>query len=153
DSGDTNGRAVSLTNYNITGLAPAPIYYGFGVSSLTIDGGSGNDTLTVVGTSPSIPVIFNGGGGNDTLAGPNTTNTWNLTTSGAGNVNGAIAFSSVENLVGGTQVDTFVFAPASRENTINGGGAPAGQGDWLDFRAATTAVSANLATGKVSGVT
>jgi hypothetical protein len=153
DSGDTNGRAATLTSYSLTGLAPAEIDFSTSVTSLTINGGIGNDTLTVAGTPPSIPVTFNGGNGGDTLVGPNTTNFWTISGNSAGNLNSAVSFSNVENLVGGTAVDTFVFGAVGGLSNISGGGAPAGQGDWLDYTAATTAVSANLATGKVSGVT
>jgi Ca2+-binding RTX toxin-like protein len=153
DSGDTNGRGATLTSYSITGLAPAEIDYGTNLTSLTINGGIGNDTLTVASTSPSTSETFNGGGGSNTLVGPNTTNTWNITGTYAGNVNSTVSFSGVLQIVGGTGVDTFAFGPAGRVVSINGGGAPAGQGDWLDYTAATTAVSANLATGKVSDVT
>jgi hypothetical protein len=152
DSGDTNGRVATLTSYGLIGLAPAEIDYGRS-TTLTINGGSGNDTLTVTDTSSGMPVTFNGGAGADTLVGPNTTNVWNITGTGAGNLNGTVGFTSVENLVGGTGVDTFAFGPVGQVSNINGGGAPAGQGDWLDYTASTTAISANLATGIVSGVT
>jgi hypothetical protein len=167
DSGDTNGRGATLTSYSLTGLAPAGIYYDANVRSLTINGGTGNDTLTVASTSPGTPVTFNGGAGGDTLVGPNTTNLWKIAGNGSGNLivnatsspaetgdpNLAFIFSNVESLVGGTDVDTFAFGAVGRLSSINGGGAPVGEGDWLDYTAATTAVSANLATGKVSGVT
>ena len=152
DSGDTNGRGATLTSYGLTGLAPAGIYYEPAVTSLTIDGGIGNDTLTVAGTPPSIPVTFNGGGGGNTLVGPNTTNTWNISGTYAGNINSTFNFSSILQLVGGTGVDTFAFGPAGRVVSIAGGGAPAGQGDWLDYTAYPTTVSVNLATGKATGV-
>jgi hypothetical protein len=37
-------------------------------------------------------------------------------------------------------------------SSINGGGAPAGQGDWLDYSGLSTAVTVNLATGSATGV-
>ncbi len=153
DSGDTNGRAATLTSYSLTGLSPGEIDFSTSVTSLTINGGNGNDTLTVASTSPSAPVTFDGGNGGASLVGPSSTNFWNITGNAAGNLNGAVSFANVENLVGGTGVDTFVFGAVGRLTSLNGGGAPAGQGDWLDYTAATTAVSANLATGNVSGVT
>ena len=152
DSGDTNGRIATLTSYGLTGLAPAGIYYEPAVTSLTINGGIGNDTLTVAGTPPGIPVTFNGGGGGNTLVGPNTTNAWNISGTYAGNINSTFNFSGILQLVGGTGVDTFAFGPAGRVVSIAGGGAPAGQGDWLDYTAYLGAVSVNLATGKATGV-
>jgi hypothetical protein len=153
DSGDTNGRGATLTGFSLTGLAPAEIDFSMRVTSLTVNAGSGNDTLTVTATPPSTAVTFNGGAGADTLAGPNTSNVWNITNNAAGYLNGIVSFANVENLVGGTGVDSFAFGAVGQVSNINGGGAPAGQGDWLDYTAATTAVSANLATGIVSGVT
>jgi hypothetical protein len=152
DSGDTNGRAATLTSYSLTGLAPAAIYFGTDVTALTITGGNGNDTLTVADLSSTMTVTFNGGNGGDRLVGPNTSSYWDITGTNAGNVAGLVKFVNVENLVGGTGVDTFWFEPAARLSSINGGGAPAGQGDWLDYANYSAAVSVNLATGKATGV-
>jgi Ca2+-binding RTX toxin-like protein len=55
--------------------------------------------------------------------------------------------------VGGTAVDTFWFEPGAQVAGINGGGAPAGQGDWLDYANYSDAVTVNLATGVATGVT
>jgi hypothetical protein len=153
DSGDTNGRSATVTSNGLTGLVPAGIYFDTNiVTSLTINGGNGDDTLTLA-SSPNFTVAFSGGNGNDTLVGANTGQYWDITGTGVGNVAGNVNFSSVENLVGGTGVDTFWFEPGARVTSIDGGGAPAGQGDWLDYANYAGAVSANLATGKVSGVT
>jgi hypothetical protein len=152
DSGDATGRSATLTGFSLTGLAPAEIDYGTGVTSLTINGGKANDTLTVAGIPTGTKVTFKAGGGSDTLVGPNTSNFWELTGIGAGNINGGLFFTGVENLVGGTSLDTFWFGGSARVSTINGGGAPAGQGDWLDYAAYPMAVSVNLATGTATGV-
>jgi hypothetical protein len=99
-------------------------------------------------------LALNGGSGGSTLQGPNTTNTWNITGANAGSLNGNVSFSAMQNLVGGTGVDTFEFtAAASQVASINGGGAPTGQGNWLDYSAYPAAVTVNLATGKATGVT
>ncbi len=151
DGGDTNGRSATLTGSSLTGLAPAVIYYDANVASLTINGGTGNDTLTLA-SLPAGTVTFNGGNGGDRLVGPNTSTYWDITGIAAGNVAGNLNFLSVENLVGGTAVDTFWFEPGARVSGINGGGAPAGQGDWLDYANYSAAVTVNLATGKATGV-
>jgi hypothetical protein len=153
DSGDSIGRSATLTASSLAGLAPATIFYETSVTSLTINGGNGNDTLTVASTSPSTPVTFNSGNGTDTLVGPNTPNTWTITGTDVGNLNGAVFFTRVATLVGGTDVDTFAFATGGRMVSLDGGGAPAGTGDWLDYTAYPGAVSVNLATGKATGVT
>jgi hypothetical protein len=153
DSGDATGRAITLTSTSLTGLAPGYIYFGTNVSSLTINAGTGNDTLTVADTSLAFPVIFNGGNGNDTLVGANNYQYWDITGMNAGSIAGIVSFANVENLVGGTSVDTFWLEPGAQVASINGGGAPAGQGDWLDYANYPGAVTVNLATGQATGVT
>jgi len=66
-----------------------------------------------------------GGGGADTLIGANTNQTWTLTATNAGAV-GGFTFSAVENLVGGTAVDTFNFTAgfAITGSVTGGDGAP-----------------------------
>src|SRR5262249_10307382 len=72
-------------------------------------GGLGNDTF-IIASNVTQAGTMDGGAGSDTVIGPNLTSTWNITAADAGNINGKVAFSSVENLVGGTQADTFKFA-------------------------------------------
>jgi hypothetical protein len=154
DANDATGRNATLTNNQLTGLAPATISYGSDVATLVINAGTGNDTLGVTSTSAGTQVTFNGGAGSDTLAGANITNAWNITGTNAGNLNGTVAFSAVEKLTGGSGVDTFRFTTAaSQVFTVNGGGAPAGQGDWLDYSAYPAFVAVNLSTGQATGVT
>jgi acrosin len=152
DGGDTSGRGTTLTGSSLTGLAPAEIDFDSNVASLTINAGNGNDMLTLA-SIPQASVIFNGGNGGDTLVGANNSTYWDITGISAGNVAGNVTFANVENLVGGTAVDTFWFEPGARVVSINGGGAPAGQGDWLDYANYPAVVSVNLTTGRATGVT
>ena len=67
------------------------------VPALARDGGAGPDHLT----GGSGADTLNGGGGNDTLIGGTVVNTWNVTATNAGNVNGiAGGFSAIANLTG-----------------------------------------------------
>jgi acrosin len=151
DSGDSTGRSATLTSSSLSGLAPATIYYGSNVTSFTINGGTGNDSLTVSNMSTTTLVTWAAGGGTNTLVGPNATNAWSITTPNAGKLNTNLTFKSVANLVGGTGVDVFKFSGTGKiSGAINGGGAPAGQGDWLDYSSVTYAVTVNLATGAAS---
>jgi hypothetical protein len=59
-------------------------------------------------------------GTNTTLTGPDSANIWNLAGTNAGIVNGAVGFSGVGNLAGGTDSDDFLFANASVTGTVNG---------------------------------
>ncbi len=95
----------------------------------------------------------------NTLQGPNSTNEWIITGNNAGDINtGPIrpfVFTGMAHLVGGTGVDNFRFhSTSSKVLSINGGGAPAGQGDWLKYSEfpSTSTVTVNLATGSATNV-
>jgi hypothetical protein len=160
----------------ITGLTPSLIYYSLGTSSsltvlggsplvgskvgstftiqsvpamsLSIKGGTGNDTFQLQAQPPSgAKLSLDGSGGSNTLVGTNATQTWNITVTNAGNVAGA-SFTNVQNLTGGTGMDIFKFSAGKGvSGAINGGGG----GDWLDYSAYTTAVTVNLAAGTATG--
>jgi Ca2+-binding RTX toxin-like protein len=153
DSGDTVGRAVSISPNAVTGLAPGAIDYVPGqVSSLQVNGGSGNDAFTIAGL-PAIPVAVNGGGGANTLVGPNAANAWVVNAANGGTL-GTVTFASVQNLRGGSGVDTFrLLSTGSLAGSINGGGAPAGQGNWLDYSARPTGANVDLTNGTATSVT
>src|SRR5207237_8057224 len=68
DSADPIGRVASIGASAVTGLAPAAMNYPAAVT-LTVNGGSGADTVTVTNTSPgafgsSSSTTLNAGGGN-----------------------------------------------------------------------------------------
>ncbi len=65
DSGDTTARAATLTLKQLTGLSLDAINYA-NLSALTINGGSGGNTFTVVDTPASVITTINTGAGNDT---------------------------------------------------------------------------------------
>jgi hypothetical protein len=90
-----------------------------------------------------------------TFQGLNQDATWQLSGSGSDRVvygQTAYTFRSFANLTGGTGVDTFHFAPGATTGFIDGGGAPAGRGDWLDYSGYNAAVAVNLANGSATGV-
>jgi Ca2+-binding RTX toxin-like protein len=134
-------------------------------------GGTGVDTLTGLNstnawtlTGPNAGTLgaltfaamegLIGGTGTDTLTGPNIANTWLLSGLNAGKI-GTLAFKSMENVVGGTNVDTFEFTGTGSVVSLNGGGAPVGTADWLDYSRlpATVPVTVNLASHVATGVT
>jgi hypothetical protein len=157
-------RTATLTATSLTGLFTGAIEWtpslspSGGVTFLEVYSTGANTTFNVT----SIPSLcfgtsLVGGTGTNTLIGPSTTNTWNITGADEGNLNvssvSPLQFSGIQNLVGSTGVDTFAFtAAASLVASIDGGGAPVGQGDWLDYTAFPSGVSVNLATGKATGV-
>jgi hypothetical protein len=67
DSGDTAVRTPTLTGVRLTGLSPQPIYFGGGVTSLTVNGGSAADTYDVEATPAGMTTTLNGGPANDTF--------------------------------------------------------------------------------------
>jgi hypothetical protein len=177
DSADLTGRSVTLTTFtpsndtpwaSITGLAPAPINYEQEdvAPSVTIDGGMGGNTFTVLalpfntvdlntgGGNDTVNVqttsgnlVVNGQGGTNTLVGPNASEAWNLTGTNSGTVAG-VSFSGFENLTGGTGNDLFVFSNGQGvTGTITGGSGT----NELDYAAYTTAVTVNLASHTTTG--
>ena len=143
----------------------------------TIDGKGGTDTLdfsayltgrNVVLTSVGVVDGFNLTVANisatflniNTLIGSSATDSLTGLTSGAWAINGitntylqtnTLAFSAIENLIGGSGADTFAFANgATLENgngTLNGGGGT----DVIDYAAYLVGVIVNLATGSATG--
>ncbi len=130
-----------------------------------VDGGGGIDTLKYLYTTPVTVNLatnmaigygsianFEGmvGGSNifDTLIGPNTANTWTVSTTNSGKVN-AFTFSGVENLMGGSLNDNFVLGKSIGVSGHIDGGAGL---NMLDYNAYTTAVTVNLATGTATNI-
>ena len=77
-------------------------------NSLSINAGAGNDSLTLSTLDAGIPAIvaMDGENDEDTLSGANEVNSWNLTGSNSGTLNG-LGFSNFEIILGGTMDDAF----------------------------------------------
>jgi hypothetical protein len=72
DSSDTVGQTVDIASGQVTGLAPATISFDPGIlSALTVNGGSGGNTITISGTpyaiGSSTTTTVNAGSGTDTV--------------------------------------------------------------------------------------
>jgi hypothetical protein len=142
----------------------------------TINGGAGSNTLDYSGNGGAAVTVsllddsaadINGGaaGGfssieslvgssaaSDQLIGSNANTTWTISSADGGSASG-FAFSGIENLVGGSGVDIFRFTGSgSISGSVDGGGAPVQQGNWLDYSALSTAVTVNLQTNSATGV-
>ncbi|MBX9626859.1 MAG: hypothetical protein K2X82_23870 [Gemmataceae bacterium] len=175
-----NGGADTFT---VTGTARADLLGGAGDDTVTlaadgvtltgsIDGGSGENTLSYAGRSAAVGVTLTGpaagtgtglngafsnvaalvgGGGNDTLTGPNAANAWFLTGSNAGLFGVGPLFSAFENLTGGTADDTFSFAFGPANGSVTGSiGGGAGGSDRLNYAGVPGAVAVTL-TGAAGG--
>jgi len=111
-----------------------------------LTGGSLNDSFVLNGGSLTGSV--NGGGGSNTVTAANVSNTWNLAgTNAASSMTGiSNGFSNIQNLVGGTGDDHFIFANnATISGTISGGTTLTNNGNnSLDFTAYSTALNAYM---------
>jgi hypothetical protein len=157
DSGDTAAKtAIAINKTTISNFAPAAINYtGTQISSITVSGGSGGNTFTF--NTPAITDKFtvNAGTGDNTLkvnnATTKATDTWQVKGLNFG-VEGKITFSSVAHLIGGAGPDVFKILAAGKVTSVDGGGAPVGLGNWLDYSVFKTSVNVDLATGAATNI-
>ena len=122
-AGHTISAAVDGANLVVTVDGTSDSKALSSVSSLSVSGGSGDDSFTIDSTlaSAGIAISFDGGAGNDTLNGPSTDSTWNVTGAGAGDV-GGVAFSGFEHLAGAADnKDTFVYQAGGSVGSVDGG--------------------------------
>jgi uncharacterized repeat protein (TIGR01451 family) len=92
--------------------------------ALDIQLGGGDDVFTIGQlVNAGVNVTLDGGSGNDTLIGTNVAETFNIIGAGSGNIPGAVSnFVNVESLRGGTADDSFLFNSAgSVAGSIDGG--------------------------------
>ncbi|HZU38327.1 MAG TPA: hypothetical protein VFA18_20550, partial [Gemmataceae bacterium] len=140
DQGQTAGQSYTLTPSTVARPGMATVSYGT-VEKLSLTAGSGDDAVLLSGVLTAT-VTLNGGTGNNTLTGPNTTSTWTISAANGGKV-GKVAFSAFAFLVGGSGNDTFKFSGSgSVAGTIQAGGGT----NKLDYSAITTAITINLQT-------
>ncbi len=107
-----------ITEANAGAMTAASTTTFSGVEQVT--SGAGDDTFTLASLTASLESL-DGGDGNDTLQGADQTNTWAITGTGVGSVEGLPNFTNVENLVGGSAVDTFDLAAGVQMGDISGG--------------------------------
>jgi hypothetical protein len=88
---------------------------------------------------------------NNALLGPDSGTTWTISAPNAGKVD-TVAFTGFGELVGGAGVDIFKFTANGSVGLIDGGGAPAGKGNWLDYSGLLTPVTVNLQTNSATRV-
>ena len=91
-------------------------------------GGSLDDSFILNGGSVA---SINGSAGNNSLTGDNSANTWTIVDLNAGNIDGTVAFSNIQNLAGGNDSDTFRFSGSTAQ--INGNLDGVGITDTLDY--------------------
>lgn len=141
-----------------------------GITDIDIELGANNDELVVAGDfAVAGTVSVDGGSGNDTLTGLDAASTWTVDATST-YVSGAntLEFDGLETLSGGSDVDDFVlntdstlalqgnagddsfaFADGVSAGSVSGGA----DTDTLDYSAYTTGVTVNLAAGTASNLT
>ncbi len=152
DSSSASGQTYTLSSSHLTRSGVASIAYA-SLSAINATG-SGNDTLTLLNPVPIVTTHFNGGSGVNTLHGASTTNSWTISGANSGKLD-SVSFSNIEKLAGGSGVDVFSFSGTSAKVlSISGDGAPAHQGDWLNYSAfpSSSTVTVNLGTGSAANV-
>ena len=104
-------------------------------------GGSEADSFNVNGGSVA---EINGGDGNNSLTGDNSANAWTIDGADTGQLNGSNRVSSIQNLTGGNDGDTFSFSgdDARISHSIDG----AGGSDTLDYAGSGSDVTLTLGT-------
>jgi 6-phosphogluconolactonase (cycloisomerase 2 family) len=98
------------------------------VGSLTVT----SDGNTVSHAEDNVENVVGGASTGDLVVGDDSTNTWHLTGTNEGDLNGALFFSSFENLTGGALDDTFFFIGDGNVAGLIDGAAEA-SADVLDF--------------------
>lgn len=112
-----------------------------------------NNTASSIGqTFASIQAYIGNNAAFDKLIGTDTINTWSITGTNTGTFNSTFSFSQVANLVGGQLTDTFSLANGGSITGKLDGGTSLTSGDWIDYSAVTSAVTANLATGVLMNI-
>ena len=145
------GTAVdggAIIDLSTTGLTERYGSAATGIQGVDLKGLSGNDSFKLVGLT--VDAGIDGGEGSDTLNGQDADSTWDLAGTNAGTLTstGKVTFTQIENLVGGSHADDFVFADqAGIEGTVDGGLG----GNSLDYAAYLSAITVNLGLLTASG--
>jgi len=144
----TNGAIVAGANdvtFNVGPASAGTLNLDNSVTTtgtFSINGGASNDDFNINVTGQT--ATLNGNGGTNTLSGPNAVNSWTITAYNAGTLD-FITFSNIQNLVGGNEADSFLFADGQGLDGYINGGAPAAP-NTLNYSAFTTPVTINLIT-------
>jgi hypothetical protein len=141
---------------------------------LTVNGQGGNTSLTLFDQSTTTPQTYsvtstgvtraggfavtytnigsltvNGGSSTNTLQGPDSATIWQITGTNAGSFTDGLSFTAMQNLLGGADADTFVFADsAGVSGSIDGGGGV----NTFDYSAYLSNVLVNLQTSTATGI-
>lgn len=147
----TNSTLLSenvVNNWSITGINDGNVGI---ISFVDFNALVGNDDIDnfVFSAGGSITGSIDGGLGNDSLQGSDGINSWNISGTNVGDLNGLVAFSGIETLKGGNAADTFMFMDgASFSGDLNGG---AGN-DTYNQAAESGPVNVNLSSSSLTNI-
>jgi len=114
-TGDNIANTWIVTAVN-TGSVGSVNFSGFN----NLAGNANNDDFSLNGGS--ITGNIDGAAGTDSITADNSTNSWTITSADAGLVTGISSFANIENLVGSSGADNFVFADGSSiSGSVDGG--------------------------------
>ena len=121
DAGTVNTTLAYSSFENLAGLGQNDTFALSHTVSGTVDGGAGDDQITLNAGGSAASII--GDTGTDTIIATNVAgNNFVVTASGVGTVNGGNAFTGVENLTGGAGDDNFAINSVAAVGTFNGAG-------------------------------
>ncbi len=160
DTANVNDNLTLAVNsgdieYSTDGADYSPYASLTDLSTIVVHLGTGNDTLNIAPTlsdvlsTDNITVQDAGGTGQNTLASlagaADPTQTWDLTSAGAGTLDGQVSFAGVTNLNGGYGTDNFVMG-AGQQGSGSDMNISSGLGDnaTLDYSAYTAPVTVDL---------
>ncbi len=114
-TGDNVANTWIITGNN-TGTVGTVDFSGFN----NLVGNNNTDDFSLNGGS--ISGTIDGGAGSDSITADGVSNTWTISSADAGAVTGISSFNNIENLVGGSAADNFVFADGSSiSGSVDGG--------------------------------
>lgn len=118
--------------------------------SLAVSLGRGNDQLTIglVELGLLTTISFDGGVDNDFLVAADLDNQWAIAGENRGTLNGLLAFTNVESLIGGALSDRFAYADQATVTGMVDGGSDGI--DTLDYASFTTPLQIQLGEGNVN---
>jgi hypothetical protein len=141
---DQSGPAMLTYTINASSIARTfaqPVHFQK-MGSVTLFGGPVVQFYQVQGVPPATRVAIKAQGGSNYLTGPNQDNAWNISAPDAGTLDKGkgqgIVFSGIQNLIGGSGNDDFVFQPSATLSGHLDGGLGT---DNLDFSSYAQAVA------------
>ena len=155
-TGENTANIWTITGTNSGSLNDGSVTLNFTNFAKLVGGTNTDQFILSGGNLTGTPISIDGGDGVDTLTGHNVANTWTITGTDTGTLTTVLShglsgtFNDIQNLVGNTGADTFIFNDtATITGTINGGGLSGA--NILDLSLYTTATNVTLTGSAATG--